>query len=72
MSNVSSARHQSIIRQFAEGLIEKLNRRLKTNFVGSLGPSEQRVHLVSISYREANAALDQKFFRSVVVKQHVA
>ena len=64
MSNVSSARHQSIIRQFAEGLIEKLSRRLETNFVGSLGPSEPRVHLVSISYREANAALDQKFFRS--------
>ena len=64
MSDVSSARHQSTVRDFAEALIEKLSRRLETSFVGSLGPSEQRVHLVSISYREANAALDQKFFRS--------
>ncbi|MCG8480508.1 MAG: helix-turn-helix transcriptional regulator, partial [Spirochaetales bacterium] len=64
MSDVSSPRHQSMVREFAEGLIEKLSRRLETSFVGSLGPSEQRAHLVSISYREANAALDQKFFRS--------
>ncbi len=67
MSDLSLVRHQSTVREFAEGLIEKLSRRLETNFVGSLGPSEQRVHFVSISYREANAALDQKFFRSADV-----
>ena len=64
MSDLSSARHQSTVRQFAEVLIDKLSRRLEAQFVGSLGSSEHKVHLVSISYREANTALDQKFFRS--------
>lgn len=64
MSDLSSAGHQSTVRQFAEVLIDKLSRRLEAQFVGSLGSSEHKVHLVSISYREANTALDQKFFRS--------
>lgn len=64
MSDLAAAQHRSTVREFARQLIEQLSQRLATSFVGSLGPSEQRVSLVPISYREANAALDQKFFRS--------